>query len=1722
MKRLTITLALILTSLMSFSQNKDSYGHTLVSLWKTYFKAEKADKPQDQAAALEAIKQEAAAQHLAWDWYDAAVRYVDVKSSVNWKDHPKLQDALEKEIDSLAEPVVQFYHRHSQWGSNAAAFVSSNKEALLAAHNPEFYSHDYTVSGKIFSPVILPDLKNDYEYTLWSMYLRREKCPLTDYYGDAYPQGALAEYYAIDYWSSEKEYSEWGAFAEKYKDKAVSLLARQSRLDYEFNRLNDQKNTTSEDYKALRAKCVKFEDDRRAFSTHEKAMTGCCTRVADLINRLDEKYIRAEVKDNVVTLNLRNIQSLDLKVVKEDNNSEVLYKTNVVNKTGSYYKEDQVKVELPELDDDDYQIFYKSGDCECMGYYGKHTLSVALRAINDGYGVYVADYMSGKPLETCDLYICDSDRKEIARAEGVKLDGFTALPEAFAKYFTSDYRSYFLKAGHVDGGRKRLSKFISLRSPNPGAVREFKNTLVSRGILITDRGAYNPDETVHFKAVLYTGTYEYSLCPADTEVTAILLDTKGEKASELKLRTNAFGSVAGDFILKDVNRGGMYSVCVEAGGKRLASRAIRVDEFVLPTFELTWDASDQLYIKGDKVKVSGKVKAYSGHSLADAKVYYTVEDTDPTVKDNPLALAPDGSFNFEFQSNKDYGRHYPVNVKIVDGTGETLDFSTWRQAYSTLPINISLQNPVKGTYTITPGSKETAGNSRDWIVREDCARFLFSTGGLERKGMEIRYFVKKGDSVLRSGMAKPQETVDVNVADLASGMYTIEAEVTANDCNGKQMSSNSRWAFVKAADSDTALNMDVTSFFKELGGEDIAVQIGATNGPVWAVVELIGSGNVLLEHQIIELKGKRGEEGSLVTVGYSRKPEYPETMSLHVLYFRDGNAYEYTRELKLPIITKTLPLSFGRFVDTARPGEECLFVINTEPGVECAVAVFDKATETIQDNWWEPVTPVRRPQASVHYSNVCGYNGSVYRYDMVEDGVRASGARVLFKSNDMGAAAMESMAEPEAAMMDDITEDSAAAVKIDEVHVRDNFSATMAWEPFLTSGGDGAIEFKCKGSDRLSTYYVQLFAHGEGMQNAVLRKEMQVTIPVKVSLVEPQLLYQGDIYTARATISNNMKTQVSGRAAVRFFDGADYKTAKVLGTRQMHYSLESGEAKPFAVEFEVPRGISELGVLVQFVADSGDYGSDASFVSVPVKAPLQTITEAHSAVLLHGADREALIAGLRAAFVNMDGAALEPVERDILGMIKEAVPDKVEPDGTNVMSLTEAYYANIIARRIGSQGLPDEELAGILGKISACQNRSGGIAWFEGMESSPIITAAVLQRIAAMPEQDLSAINVEAAVKYLDDSWFERSDRPWWCGGLSLSVYLQTRALYPSVPFKAPACKQYKEFKKEVKEYLVPKKERGMNGRILAKARRLRTLQSLSQIAGGDQLAKSWGVRLRKKILRSLDADVESLLQYAVEHRSGGCYYPNAVMPWRGLLESEVYAHSLLCDLFTDAAKAHPGSSWGPQALDTAEGIRLWLMIQKETQQWDTDPAYIESLASVLRGTPETLATKVILLSGTFTKPFTEIKASGNGFTVSRKFSVNGNVLAEGDHVKVGDRVYAEYKIWNEENRSFVRLSAPRPASLRPVQQLSGHYGWWLRPLSVGAWTFSPQGYRGVKAGLTEYWFDSYPEENTTISEEFFVTQEGTFQMPAVEIESLYAPHYRANDDGRGALVSGK
>ena len=381
--------------------------------------------------------------------------------------------------------------------------------------------------------------------------------------------------------------------------------------------------------------------------------------------------------------------------------------------------------------------------------------------------------------------------------------------------------------------------------------------------------------------------------------------------------------------------------------------------------------------------------------------------------------------------------------------------------------------------------------------------------------------------------------------------------------------------------------------------------------------------------------------------------------------------------------------------------------------------------------------------------------------------------------------------------------------------------------------------------------------------------------------------------------------------------------------------------------------------------------------------------------------------------------------------------------------------------------------------------------------------------------------DLTSSVEYLDSTQFLGFPR--WFGGLSNDTYMLVRSNFPSVGFKVRMDKsQRKEyrsrlssFRKYARIYLSPSNRFDfIDGQPGAKARRVRTLSNLIGSEEGISLARSWGERfdVDAALRRSMDEDILSILEYAVRHDGGGFYYPNAVMPFRGLLENEAYAHSLISDVLSEYASSHSDQVTGQKAAEIADGVRLWLILQKETQNWDTDPAFVNALCSVGKGSTDLLNTSVVTLTQRVLKPLAEVKASGNGFSIEKSYFIGDKELHPGDTVRRGYRIRAVYTVQNSENRSFIRLTAPREASLIPVDQLSGIYNLSFTPLTVDGWyRVSPCGYRDVKPDRTVFYFDTYPEGHTTVTEDFFVTQTGTFQAPVQEIESLYAPHYRAN-----------
>lgn len=1846
----TITLTTLTMSAFWNSKKKsaktDSEGHVLVALWADYEQAVSLDRPAKQVEILSKIKSEASEKRLAWDFYDAAKKYVSDAALRNWKLQDSLKLKLGEEIAKFDEPVMSFVWKLSKGDETAEAifeYVRTNAKRLEASCNQPFWtSYDgrSSVPGIPGSGFVKEFYANDYQYALWTLLAKNFYTgklfadiaeALAEYQGDSYPLGAFLEYVKLEKsWSNADgktsvKKSGLEAFAGKYAGKSVSMFAKASLLEMEFSSLGEKK-AGSDEYKALYDECAAFEKERTAFTGVESKVVGDLTTVENLCSHLTAKSVDVRLEDGKILVLLQNLKSAKLSMSPDEAGSKTVLSESLDNQKCSFYVKDTVSVDLPVVDDGDYVIVAKNGKCVSSRRYGSHHISVASRTDSRGKCIYAAGWKSGKPLECADLQLYKNG-KVIASCAGFNFDGFTPLPREFVSVM-KDNVYYTLTCSYKgEDGFLRKSEQLSLNNwcNTVDSGDDSKARLC--GEVFTDKSAYNPGETLEFKVLLYDieGRNKARVAPQGTECKVVLKDAQDNEVSSQLLPANEFGSLAGKFALPKGLRNGYWYVNVLTGGKKLLTvKPVRVDEFVLPTFDLEFDKTETLFFPGDEVTVSGRVRSLSGHPVSSANAVYEVTSYGDKIDSGKLKMSSDGSFVVSFKAlSSQWSRYYNVEVRISDDTGETHEYSRAIWVADDLSLSLELENGAEGQAFATDEKSEIT--PRRWqrkesvsILRGNVASVrmdVLSDDG-EAVPVKVKYtLLNERGTTLLSGEAASGEAENIDLKSCPSGLYTIKADAQARSQSGKEYTDSSSLRILLVNDSMTVLDAPVKDFIMPFAqqvteGENASIWFGmADDAPVWAIAEIFGEKANVLDIKFVQLRGMRGKDGSLVKLEFPYKKEYPDAVLAKVFYFRNGDFVSYSYEFHKVRKSDILPLEFSAFEDRTLPDTEYTFLVKTAPETECLAAVFDKSSELIEPNHWQVYSPVEYNVCTIHFNTAPGSVDADGRDDVIAYGsARKSKSQVFYSMNARAGVEMECLEDAAPVMEAKSLESGAGA----EPAVRDNFASTLTFQPFLRPDKNGKLSFSFRTGGTLSTFIVSLYAHDRNMRNSALRREMTVSLPVKVNVVAPEYLYRSDNYRLAVGLSSVAENDVEGTLTLNIYKGGDYKAlessgAKPVSVQSLRVKVPAGESLRSLFDVNVNELIPECGTLgfkVVFKAENGGNAfSDAMFVPVSVYPDTQRLTEAHSAVLLAGADQNAMISRLRKMFVNADGDNAEVKVLSIMDMVRDAVPSKVEPAGNDVLTLSEALYVRRLSDALRAAGrmpardsvvLSDEEL---MKKMLACHNADGGFGWFEGMSSSPVITAVLLERCAKMLKAGLldgseavagdaaSAKNVEevlaSAVKYIDKRQFAYLQTvPFWCGGLSDSQYMYVRSMYASVEFTEWNSvsgilgklfgKRAKQFRSDAKAYLVPSKERGLNGRILDKARRLSTLIRLSSSSDGIALAKSWGVRVNAgaRLEKSVEADVASLLEYAVMHKDGGMYYPNAVMPFRGLLESEAYAHSMLCDLLSGYAfrmqSAGKGSVNASEAKRVADGIRLWLMLQKETQHWEATPDFVDAINSVMEGDAAVKSTKVVVLSTVTDLPFAEVKASGNGFTVERKFyrigagpsasgedpagmseassasmsaeasmgssGVGSGTTADkagrqeirpGDRVNVGDKIVAEYVIHNDENRSFVKLSAPREAAFRPANQFSGRYGWWLSPLRITDWySFTPQGYRNVKSALTEYYFDSYPEENTVISEEFFVTQTGTFSAPVVTVESLYAPHYRANAPALPPLVS--
>lgn len=1712
---------------------------TRIPLWKEYYKAENADRPEKQLEILSQIKKEAISKRYSYDFWEAAHTYVDVAVRRNWKLRDSLRSNMKKEVESYDEPIVTYVYSRGYEYENTNSlldFILSEKR-LATSCNKEFYPD--LLSSRKFGEYLSEHIGNDRLALLWDRYLDNDKAAykyLKEEVGSGYPMSAILEYLEIQDLDSKVRTDSLLAFVKKYDGKAVALFAEEDLLGDEFLILS-RKNANAQAFRDLYEKCRTFEKKRKAFGRDEAALVSDMRDVERLISTLTGKSLQLEESGDTVFVKLRNLDKAEFKLA--DKEGKVVLSKDINTHNDKFYVFDTVKVVIPAtLMDGEYAYSATSGKLSDKAIFRKFTISIARQNTYEGVGVYVADYKTGKPFESVDLTLYVSDKK-VAELKDFKLkSGFTYLPESFVSKIDKN-KNCNIQASTKDG---RLSKNLYVS----GFYGEQK--LVYDGPdffakTFTDRGAYNPGDTVHFKAVWFQTGEKRKVLPAGEKITVTLYDSESNEVESKDLKTNEFGSVATEFVLPEGLRNGEFSIDTEYEYKDDSyefSSYFTVDDFILPTFNVEFDKQEKTYFPGDEVVVKGKVESYSGRSLSSAKISYTCESSEgKLVSEGDVRTEEEGRFEIRFNSEKGISyQGITVTVKIVDGTGETKSFNTYVRVTDYLSLDLVVNNNVNAQYRLSPGGYNY--KTRYLIDKDsiDLRLLVLQAGadGNEVFPLKVRLTDKKGKTVFSKVVDSGRTVLDLS--DVEDGVYTIETSFAKE--SKFRLQGDVSVELVKM--SGKTVDFPMFSYFESKGivGDEIRAKFATSAGKVWAVAEVFAPNHKLLDYQVFEMNGELGKTSSVKNISFKFKPEYPENVLLCIFYFKDSETVNYSAEYKREKSKYDLPLSFSRFEDKTLPGRNYEISLKTSALAEVLAAIYDKSVDRIQPNGWSGYSGGYSDVSYPSIDAVSGRVGESMGKEVILYGARSMRSFTKSMSYEISDSASPNAMES-SALEEVVVANGASSSVLEEVvvtkgassaAVRENFANTLAFEPFLKPDKDGNVTLKFKTSDKLSTYTVQVFAHDKNVNNAVISREFMVSLPVQLSVVEPKYLYESDKFRFSVQLTNSSDKAVNGKVQLYLYDTKDYKNAVPVSEQSVSVSLQKAEAKSHAFDVEIPKDAEVVGLKAVFVPDEGDF-SDAVFVSVPIYKNRQVITESHSAVLLSGKNEQELVEKLRSEFANGSGYGAEYKTISVMDMVKEALPSKFEPYSDNIISLTETFYVRKLARKLGVEVKSEVSDEQILEKIYALRQSDGGFAWFAGMHSSPVLSEIVLERMLKLKDMQLFDFEAEPTVKYLDKV-FTGNDIPEYLGGISVMQYLYIRSFYPEIRFTSKFSDTETETKtrKKMDSYLFPKRNIGLTGQILNKARRIRTLYNFIYSDNGKKLAAEFGLKSTslKRYSKLMEADVTSLLEYAVSHSESTYYYPNAVLPFRGLLESEAYAHSVISDLLSLYASA-PGVKSSTKANEVAEGIRLWLMLQKETQKWDETPDFVNAINSVMEASGTTKDVKILVMTKSFEKDFADVKASGNDMRIERKFFVERantddkgkrvmayEPLSEGAVLNVGDRIRAEYRIWNKENRSFVRIIAPREAGLRPVYQLSGMYGYRFTPLYRGVYTISPIGYRNVTATSTDYYFDVYPEENTTVYEDFYVTQHGRFSAPVVEVRSEYAPHYRANGDFTGEL----
>ncbi len=588
---------------------------------------------------------------------------------------------------------------------------------------------------------------------------------------------------------------------------------------------------------------------------------------------------------------------------------------------------------------------------------------------------------------------------------------------------------------------------------------------------------------------------------------------------------------------------------------------------------------------------------------------------------------------------------------------------------------------------------------------------------------------------------------------------------------------------------------------------------------------------------------------------------------------------------------------------------------------------------------------------------------------------------------------------------------SPPAPDLSKVSARKNLNETAFFFPQLMADASGAVKLQFTMPEALTQWRFMGFAHDKQLRSGFLKGETVTAKDLMVQPNPPRFLREGDVLEFTVKVSNQSAARQVGKVQLTFNDANSNQSAdKELGNakNELAFDIPSKESRSFSWKLKVPDGMGFL--TYKAVASTGKV-SDGEEGFLPVLSRRILVTESLPLPIRGPGTKKfeftKLLKSGKSDTLRHQGLTVQMVSNPSWYAVM-ALPYLMEYPYECSEQIFNRLYANALARSIANsdpkirrvfdqwKGTPaldsplekNQDLKAVmleetpwfrqaqsesqarknvgvlfddnrlnsesertLRKLTEMQLPDGLWPWFPGGKGNDYITLYITTGFGRLRHLGVD-LSVQPAIKSLGrlDNWMEEHYRE----------ILKTKNKEEYVPSATDALYLYgRSF--FLKDKPLAKQHEEMVNFFLGQARKHWLKTAARQTQGHLAIAlKRWGGDANVASSRDI---MKSIKERSVTSEEMGMFWRELELSWwwyRAPIETQALMIEAFDEVMGDAT--------------AVEECKVWLLKQKQTQDWKTTKATADAVYALLLRGRDGLASDALVevsLGGTIVKPGT-------------------------------------------------------------------------------------------------------------------------------------------------------